>query len=91
MYSLRRMGLRDGGGIIMLMSYLWRGEIFHSNNWLNAMVKNCKAIFSFKEKHGLISKDCFIYFLFFCFFFFLLFVSGAFLFYFFLTIYYFKP
>ena len=82
MYSLRRMGLRDGGGIIMLMSYLWRGEIFHSNNWLNAMVKNCKAIFSFKEKHGLISKDCFISFFFF-FSFFLLFVSGAFLFYFF--------
>ena len=73
MYALRRMGLRDGGGIIMLMSYLWRGEIFHSNNWLNAMVKNCKAIFSFKEKHGLISKDCFI---------FLLFMSAAFLFYF---------
>lgn len=61
MYSLRRMGLRDGGGIIMLMSYLWRGEIFHSNNWLNAVVKNCKAIFSFKEKHGLISQDCFIF------------------------------
>lgn len=62
MYSLRRMGLCDGGGIIMLMSYLWRGEIFHSNNWLNAMVKNCKAIFSFKEKHGLLSKDCFNFF-----------------------------
>ena len=68
MYSLRRMGLRDGGGIIMLMSYLWRGEIFHSNNWLNAMVKNCKAIFSFKEKHGLRIKN----------FYFLLFVSAAF-------------
>lgn len=68
MYSLRRMGLRDGGGIIMLMSYLWRGEIFHSNNWLNAMVKNCKAIFSFKEKHGLRIKNCY----------FLLFVSAAF-------------
>lgn len=53
MYSLRRMGLRGGGGIIMLMSYLWRGEIFHSNNWWNAMVKNGKAIFSFQEKHGL--------------------------------------
>lgn len=70
MYSLRKMGLRDGGGIIMLMSYLWRGEIFHSNNWLNAMVKNCKAIFSSKEKHGLLYKYCFILSLFlfsFCF------------------------
>lgn len=80
MYSLRRMGLRDGGGIIMLMSYLWRGEIFHSNNWLNAMVKNCKAIFSFKEKHGLISKDCFAFY-----------ECCFFVLFFFLTIYYFKP
>ena len=90
MYSLRRMGLRDGGGIIMLMSYLWRGEIFHSNNWLNAMVKNCKAIFSFKEKHGLISKDCFILF-FFLFFIFFAFCEWCFFVLFFLTIYYFNP
>lgn len=66
----------------MLMPYLWRGEIFHSNNWLNAMVKNCKAIFSF-IKHGLISKDCFIILFFSFFHFFLLFVSGAFLFFYF--------
>lgn len=61
MYSLRRMGLRDGGGIIMLMSYLWRGEIFHSNNWLNAMVKNRGKPYSVLRK----SMDCYIFNLFF--------------------------
>lgn len=39
------------------------------------MVKNCKAIFSFKEKHGFLSKDCFNFF---SFFFFFVFVNAAF-------------
>lgn len=81
MYSLRRMGLRDGGGIIMLMSYLWRGEIFHSNNWLNAMVKNCKAYSVLTKSMDLYLRTVLFFAFCECCFFVLIF----------LTIYYFKP
>lgn len=62
MYSLRRMGLRDGGGIIMLMSYLWRGEIFHSNNWLNAVVKNVKPYSGLRKSMGLCLRIVLLFF-----------------------------